>query len=141
MWHDAVVTDRTGSRRFLLLFPKYKNTRSTSVAGVTGVFGTPVIAKTCGSRQKRVALGSTARFFGALAGLFGALLGALLGALFSGFLGALLGGFLQRFLSGLLGGFLGCFFRHNNSPESRGFKNETQANCFVPLVMVRLRSH
>jgi len=92
-----------------------------------------------------VDLGSSrARLFGALAGFFGALLGALLGALFGGFLGyllrGLLHGFLHGFLCSLLGGFFGCFFRHNISPESRGFRNETQAKCFVPLVMARLQS-
>jgi len=78
-----------------------------------------------------------ARLFGALAGFFGPFFGALfLGCLLGGFLG----GFLHGFLSGLLGGFLGCFLRHNNSPESRGFRNETQAIMVRSTVMVRLQS-
>ena len=107
------------------------------------VFSELPLSKTySGSRRKRVDLGSGgARLFGALAGFFGALLGRLFGPLLGSLLYGLLRGFLHGFLRSLLGGFFGCFFRHNYSPGNRGFRDKTQAKCFVPHVMVRLQSH
>jgi len=118
----------------LYYYVEAKNVRHTGMTDTTDVFGVPAIGTMAGDSE-----GVRLRSAGALGAA--TLFGCLFHLLFGGFLYGFLCCFLHGFLCGLLGGFLCCFLRHNNSPENRGFRSETQAKMFRSVGRVRLQSH